>query len=122
MILSHRVIDTNGREAKKGTITIPDGSNIQGKEFFSICKNATGEYLLQYDENIKSMARYTIDALMNELGDSCQSYFDASDREAHDCELHNFLPGDMRAVWLVSQSKNNSNKHQNARHGCTEKH
>jgi len=67
MILSYKVINDNGQETKKGTLSVPDRNNIRGTRFFQSVKSATGEYLLQYDENIKSMARYTVDELMKEL-------------------------------------------------------
>ena len=67
MILSYKVINDNGQETKKGTLSVPDRNNIRGTRFFQSVKSATGEYLLQYDENIKSMARYSVDELMKEL-------------------------------------------------------
>lgn len=67
MVLSYKVFNNNGEEVKKGTISVPDPNNIKGKRYFQSVKNATNEYLYQYDENIKSMARYTVDELMKEL-------------------------------------------------------
>jgi hypothetical protein len=67
MLLSYKVTNNNGEEVKKGIITVPDQNNVQGKRYFQSVRNATGEYLVQYDENIKSMARYTVDELIREL-------------------------------------------------------
>jgi hypothetical protein len=67
MVLSYKVSNNNGEEVKKGTISIPDPNNIRGTRYFQSVRSATREYLQQYDENIKSMAKYTVDELMKEL-------------------------------------------------------
>ena len=67
MVLLYKISNNNGEEVKKGIISIPDPNNIKGTRYFQSVRNATREYLQQYDENIKSMAKYTIDELMKEL-------------------------------------------------------
>jgi hypothetical protein len=67
MVVSYKVINNSGQEVKKGSISVPDPDNIRGKRYFQSVRSATGEYLQQYDENIKSMAKYTVDELMKEL-------------------------------------------------------
>ena len=67
MVLSYKVSNDSGEEVKKGTISIPDPNNIKGTRYFQSVRSATREYLQQYDENIKIMAKYTVDELMKEL-------------------------------------------------------
>lgn len=54
-------------ETKSGVINIADPNKIKKKTYFKKMKTATLEYLTQYNENIKSMARSAVDQMLAEL-------------------------------------------------------
>lgn len=67
MTINYKVTDSNGAETKKGILTIPDLNKIKGTRYFQSVRSATSEYLTQYDENLKAMARYAVDQLIVSL-------------------------------------------------------
>lgn len=57
----------DNKEIKTGVINIADPNEIKEKTYFKKMKTATIEYLTQYEENIKSMAKYAVDKILVEL-------------------------------------------------------
>lgn len=66
MALSYKIINS-GSKVKEGTITVADPNQIKGTRYFQSVRNATREYLTQYDENMKTMAKSVVDQLLSEL-------------------------------------------------------
>lgn len=66
MAMSYR-ITKDGTEIKKGSVVIPDPNKIKQTRYFQSVRSATREYLVQYDENIKAMARAVVDNLIAEF-------------------------------------------------------
>ena len=64
MVLSYRMSKDNS-ETKKGTITIPDQNTAL--EHLRRVKEGTWDYMNQYDEAIKAMAKKTVDKIIGEL-------------------------------------------------------
>ncbi|MDZ4793846.1 MAG: hypothetical protein SGI83_06165 [Bacteroidota bacterium] len=67
MTISYKETGSNGVETKKGVITLPDPNKIKVTRYYQSVRNATSEYLTQYEENIKAMARSAVDQLMTAL-------------------------------------------------------
>lgn len=67
MALSYKIFNNSGGEVKSGNLFVPDPNKIKGTRYFQSVRSATAEYLQQYDENIKTMARHTVDELLKEL-------------------------------------------------------
>lgn len=57
----------SGQEKKTGIITLSDNNQVQKKKLFQRMSSAYDEYLAGYDENIKVMAKSTVDKLLVEL-------------------------------------------------------
>ena len=66
MALSYKITN-NGSDVKEGTIAVADPNQIKGTRYFQSVRNATREYLTQYDENMKTMAKSVVDQLLSEL-------------------------------------------------------
>jgi hypothetical protein len=64
MVLRYTV---SGPEKKSGTITLADNNKIQKTRLFQKLSTAYTEYLNEYDENIKTMAKSAVDQLMLDL-------------------------------------------------------
>lgn len=52
---------------KSGSVNIPDANKIQKTRFLESVKKATKEYLSQYDENIRAMARSAAEQIITQL-------------------------------------------------------
>lgn len=57
----------SGMEKKSGVITIPDNSKLKQKRMFQKMSSAYTEYLNEYEDNIKIIARTVVDKLIVEL-------------------------------------------------------
>ena len=66
MAISYKLIKDNG-EIKNGVINIADPNKLKQKKYFQKMKTATQDYLAQYDENIRSMAKTAVDKVMVDL-------------------------------------------------------
>jgi hypothetical protein len=67
MVLTYKITGEGAGNSKIGTITIPDPNTLKGTRYFQSVKSATREYLTQYDEHIKTMAKTAVDELMKDL-------------------------------------------------------
>lgn len=66
LVVAYRLTKNNS-EIKSGILNIPDANKIQNLRYWESAKKATHEYLSQYDENIKSMAKAAADKILGEL-------------------------------------------------------
>lgn len=66
MAISYKLTKDNG-EIKNGVINIADPNKVKHKRYFQKMKTATQDYLAQYDENIKSMAKTAVEKVIVEL-------------------------------------------------------
>jgi hypothetical protein len=57
----------SGTEKKSDVITIPDNNKLKQTRWFQKMSTAYSEYLTQYEDNIKAMARTVVDKLISEL-------------------------------------------------------
>lgn len=64
--ISYKLTKENG-ETKTGVINIADGNKTKQKKYFQRLKTATQDYLAQYDENIRSMAKTAVDKVIIDL-------------------------------------------------------
>ncbi len=60
-------VKTDSATAKNGSITIPYPSDRQNLGMFKSWKSALSEYMLQYDDNIKTMGKLVVEKLVKEL-------------------------------------------------------
>lgn len=66
LVLSYKITGDSTGE-KSGTIMVADANKIQRLKFLQSKKNATIEYLNQYDDNIKAMAKNAVEQIISEL-------------------------------------------------------
>lgn len=66
MVIGYRILK-NGTESKSGTLNIADANKIQNMRFLQSAKKAAQEYMQQYDDNIRAMAKSSVDKLISEL-------------------------------------------------------
>ena len=66
MEISYKLLKNNSQN-KSGVLTIPDANKIQKIRFLQSAKKAAQEYMQQYDDNIKAMAKAAVDKLIAEL-------------------------------------------------------
>lgn len=66
MAITYKLTKDNG-EIKNGVINIADPNTVKQKRYFKRVKTATLEYLAQYDDNIKLMAKTAVDKMLAEL-------------------------------------------------------
>lgn len=64
--ISYKLTKDNG-ETKSGVINIADRNKIKQKKYLQRLKTATQDYLAQYDENIRSMAKTAVDKVLLDL-------------------------------------------------------
>ena len=57
----------NNAVIKNGVLNIPDQNKIQKTRFLESMKKATSEYLSEYDDNIRAMAKSAVDKIITEL-------------------------------------------------------
>jgi hypothetical protein len=65
MVVSYKILRDN-QEVKKGTVTISNTDKILKLKSFQSLKKATGQYLDQYEENMKLMSKMVIDRVITE--------------------------------------------------------
>jgi hypothetical protein len=66
MVVSYKILGDNAA-ARSGTITIPNNDKILNVKYLHSVRKTEGDYLDQYDENIKTMSRKVVDELIHEL-------------------------------------------------------
>jgi hypothetical protein len=66
MVISYKITADNAI-TKSGTISIPDNDKILHVKYLHSVRKTEGDYLDQYDENIKVMSRKAVDELIHEL-------------------------------------------------------
>ena len=64
MVISYTI---SGAEKKTGTIVLPDNNKLKKNRFFEKMSTAYTEYLNEYEDNIKIMARTVVDKMIAEL-------------------------------------------------------
>lgn len=67
LVVSYKLLQQDGTEAKSGTITIPDNDRGVVLQMFQSLKKKTGQYLDQYDAQIAAMGKAVVDKLVTEL-------------------------------------------------------
>ncbi|MEO8405964.1 MAG: hypothetical protein ABI480_15260 [Chitinophagaceae bacterium] len=67
LVVSYKVLDTNGAETKKGTIRIADSNKTFALKEFQSLKKKTWKYLDQYDASITTMSKQFVDQLLTQL-------------------------------------------------------
>ena len=67
LIVSYKLLQQDGTEAKSGVITIPDNDKGVVLQMFQSLRKKTGQYLDQYDTQITAMSKAVIDKLYIEL-------------------------------------------------------
>lgn len=66
MVVSYKIKKDN-IETKNGVVTIPNTDKVLQLRYLQSLKKATGQYLDQYDENIKSLSKKAVDKIITEL-------------------------------------------------------
>lgn len=66
LVVSYKIINGNA-EIKKGTVTITNEDEVLVMKHLHSIKEATGQYLEQYDENIKTLTKKALDKIISEL-------------------------------------------------------
>ena len=66
MVISYKVLKNNSA-SKAGVLNIPDANKIKNMRFLQSAKKAAQEYMQQYDDNIRAMAKAAVDKLISEL-------------------------------------------------------
>ena len=66
LTIGYKITRSNS-EIKTGELTIPDQNKIQKTRFMESMKKATSEYLSEYDDNIRAMAKTAVDKLLTDL-------------------------------------------------------
>jgi hypothetical protein len=66
LVVSYKIINSNN-ETKKGTVTITNEDEMLVMKHLHSIKEATGQYLEQYDENIKALTKKALDKIISEL-------------------------------------------------------
>lgn len=66
MLISYRVIKDD-KEMKSGELILQDDNKLKQTKFLQSVKNATSQYFVQFDENMKVMAKSAVEQLIAEL-------------------------------------------------------
>ena len=66
MDVSYKIMKDN-IETKKGSVTVSNTDKILGLKYLQSIKKITGQYLDQYDENIKLMSKQVVDQIIAAL-------------------------------------------------------
>jgi hypothetical protein len=67
LVVSYKILNNNNTETKKGTVTITNEDEVLVMKHLHSIKEATGQYLEQYDENIKTLTKKALDKIISEL-------------------------------------------------------